>query len=50
MYNFYHLGSLTAMISATPSTVISPEPAGPETDDDGFMNIPDEIDDELPFS
>lgn len=22
----------------------------PETDDDGFMNVPDEIDDELPFS
>lgn len=22
----------------------------PQTDDDGFMNIPDEIDDELPFS
>jgi single-strand DNA-binding protein len=22
----------------------------PQTDDDGFMNVPDEIDDELPFS
>ena len=22
----------------------------PETDDDGFMNVPDEIDDELPFN